>query len=140
MDDVIDQILASTHTIAVVGCSTHAYKAAHTVPATMQAAGYTVVPVHLRAVTILGVSAYPLLTEVPVHVDLVNVFRPADEAPGIAEAAVEIGASALWLQLGLRSEQAAEIARAAGLGYVENRCISVELARRRAGQRGNGYR
>jgi predicted CoA-binding protein len=129
VNEIVDHILATTHTIAVVGCSTHSYKAAHSIPATMQAAGYTIVPVHPRANAILGATAYPMLTEVPVHVDLVNVFRPADEAATIAKAAVEIGASALWLQLGIRSDEAAEIARAAGLVYIEDRCIAVEYAR-----------
>ena len=129
MNDIIDHILATTHTIAVVGCSTHDYKAAHSIPAIMQAAGYTIVPVHPKANAILGATAYPMLTEVPVHADLVNVFRPGDEAATIAKAAIEIGASALWLQLGIRSVEAAEIARAAGLVYVEDRCIAVEYAR-----------
>jgi predicted CoA-binding protein len=130
-EDVAGRILTSARTIAVVGCSTHSYKAAHTVPASMQAAGYTIVPVHPYADTILGVTAYRSLAEIPVPVDLVNVFRPAREAAGVAEAAVAIGARALWLQLGLHSRHAAAIARAAGLDYVEDSCIAVERAARR---------
>lgn len=130
-NDTITRILTTARVIAVVGCSRYEHKAAHAVPAQLQAVGYTIVPVHPSAETLLGVPAYRSLADIPFPVDLVDVFRPSPEAPGIAEAAVAIGASGLWLQLGLRSELAAAIARDAGLDYVENRCISVERAIRR---------
>jgi predicted CoA-binding protein len=127
---MITELLTKAQTIAVVGLSTHPWKAAHSVPAAMLAAGYTIVPVHPTAVEILGQRAYRSLLDVPVGVDIVDVFRPADEAPEVAEQAVRIGAGALWLQLGLRSEQARRIAVEAGLGYIEDRCIAVERANR----------
>jgi predicted CoA-binding protein len=125
---VIKDLLTAARTIAVVGLSTQPWKAAHSVPASLKAAGYRVVPVHPSATEILGERAYRSLLDVPDHVDIVNVFRPADEAPGLAEQAVRIGAGALWLQLGIASQRAREIAEAAGLAYVEDRCIAVERA------------
>jgi predicted CoA-binding protein len=129
-EETISRILGGAGTIAVVGLSTHPEKAAHSVPAAVQAAGFTVIPVHPAADRILGQVAYRSLADIPLPVDLVNVFRPAHEAPGIAEQAVRIGARAFWLQLGLRSDEARRIATGSGLDYVEDRCIAVELGLR----------
>ena len=123
---MIKDLLSSARTIAVVGLSTQPWKAAHSVPASLKAAGYTVIPVHLTATEILGEKAYRSLLDIPVHVDIVDVFRPADETPAIAEQAVQIKAGALWLQLGFANDQARSIAEAAGLTYIEDRCIAVE--------------
>ena len=130
MDDVIDRILRDSRTIAVVGCSADPAKAAHSVPADMQRAGYTVLPVNPNADRVLGVPAYPDLAAVPDRIDLVNVFRPAADAPAVAAAAARAGAKALWLQLGIRSAEAARIAAEAGMDYVEDACIAVERLRR----------
>jgi predicted CoA-binding protein len=127
---MITELLSTARRIAVVGLSTQPWKAAHSVPAAMRAAGYTVVPVHPSAAEILGERAYRSLLDVPGKVDVVEVFRPADEAPEIAQQAVRIGAGAVWLQLGLTSERAREIATSAGLGYVEDSCMAVERAAR----------
>ena len=123
---MIRDLLTSAKTIVVVGLSTQPWKAAHSVPASLKAAGYRVIPVHPSATEILGEKAYRSLLDVPDKVDIVDVFRPADEAPGIAEQAVQIKAGALWLQLGIVSQQARQIAEAGGLAYVEDRCIAVE--------------
>lgn len=123
---MIKDLLSSARTIAVVGLSTQPWKAAHSVPASLKAAGYTVIPVHPTATEILGEKAYRSLLDIPVHVDIVDVFRPADETPAIAEQAVQIKAGALWLQLGIANDQARSIAEAAGLTYIEDRCIAVE--------------
>ena len=128
-DELVRWILTNLSTIAVVGLSRDPGKAAHTVPATMQAAGYDVVPVNPFADQILGRRAYPSLTDIPEPVDLVLVFRPAAEAPAIAEQAVAIGARALWLQLGLTSPRARTIAGRASMLYVEDRCLAVDRAR-----------
>lgn len=127
----VKDVLERATTVAVVGCSTDPSKAAHRIPADLQAAGFRVIPVHPSADEILGEPAYRSLRDVPEHVDLVDVFRPAEEAPDIAREAVEIGADALWLQLGIRSEEARAIAESAGLAYVEDRCAGAE--RRRLG-------
>lgn len=123
---MIRELLTSAKTIAVVGLSTQPWKAAHSVPASLRAAGYRVIPVHPSATEILGEKAYRSLLDIPEKIDIVNVFRPPGEAPGIAEQAVRVKAGALWLQLGIVSQQAREIAEAAGLAYVEDRCIAVE--------------
>ena len=119
-------ILEQAHTIAVVGLSTSPFKDAHRIPAAMQALGYRVIGVHPSADELLGEPAYRTLADIREPVDLVNVFRPADEAADIALQAVEIGAGALWLQLGIRSADARRIAEGAGLDYVEDRCIAVD--------------
>nr|WP_273944546.1 CoA-binding protein [Kutzneria chonburiensis] len=119
-------LLSSARTIAVVGLSTQPWKAAHSVPAALKAAGYKVIPVHPSATEILGEKVYRSLLDIPEHVDIVDVFRPADETPAIAEQAVQIKAGALWLQLGIANDQARSIAEAAGLTYIEDRCIAVE--------------
>lgn len=123
-----EQILVESRTIAVVGASRHPYKEAHTVPRQMMRHGWTVIPVNPSATEIWGVPCYPTLAEVPVPVDLVNVFRPSADTPDVARAAVAIGAKALWLQQGIASAEARAIATAGGLDYVEDHCIAVERA------------
>ena len=99
----------------------------------MQAYGWRIVPVNPRGGTILGEPAYPALADLPEPPGLVDVFRPAAQTADVARQAVAAGATALWLQLGLRSAEARAIAQDAGLLYVEDRCLSVE--RRRLGLR-----
>jgi predicted CoA-binding protein len=123
------EILEQSNTIAVVGASTDPAKAAHSVPAALQAAGFKIIPVNPNADEIFGVPTFASLDAIDQPVDVVDVFRPAPEAPEIARAAVRIGARALWLQLGLVSEEARTIAEEAGLDYVEDRCMGVERAR-----------
>jgi hypothetical protein len=120
-------ILEAATTIAVVGASTKPGKAAYAIPRTLLAAGYHMIPVHLTATEIHGQRAYPNLAAIGEPVDLVDVFRPAAEAPGVVAQAVAIGANAVWLQLGIVSAEARRIAEAAGLDYVEDLCIGVEV-------------
>lgn len=122
-------ILEAATTIAVVGMSANENKSAFAIPAGLQSAGYRVIPVNPSADEILGEKAYPSLEEVAEPVDVVEVFRPAAEAPAIARSAVAIGAKALWLQKGIVSAEARDIAEQAGLAYVENLCMGVERAR-----------
>ena len=112
-------ILAESTTIAVVGASRDPHKVAHTVPPQIMRHRSRVNPLH---------PCYPTLADIPVHVYLDNVFRPAADCPEIARQAVEIGADALWLQQDIISAEAREIAVAAGLDYVEDRCTAVERA------------
>ena len=121
-----EDILQRARTIAVVGLSTSPFKDAHRIPAAMQQLGYRVIGVHPTAHELLGEPAYRRLADIDEHIDIVNVFRPAAEAAGIAQEAAAIGADALWLQLGIRSAKAARIATAAGMDYVEDRCIAVD--------------
>ena len=120
------EILERTSTIAVVGLSTSPFKDAHRIPLAMQQMGYRVIGVHPSADELLGEKAYRSLTDIPEPVDMVNVFRPSEEAAEIALEAATIGAKSLWLQLGIRSAEAARIAASAGMDYVEDRCIAVD--------------
>jgi|SRR5438067_3204401 len=128
MTDVAERALAAANTIAVVGLSRNPDKAAHAVPASLQAAGFRIIPVHPSANVLLGEKVYRSLADIPEPVDLVDVFRPAREAPGIAREAVSIGAKTLWLQQGIVSAEARSIAEQAGLTYVEDRCTGVVRA------------
>jgi len=128
-DAIAQRILTSYETITVVGASSHPAKAAHTVPAYMQRHGWRIVPVNPHADEILGERAYRTLADVPGPPGLVDVFRPAAQTPDIARQAVAAGATALWLQLGITSAEARAIAEAAGLLYIEDRCLAIELRR-----------
>jgi predicted CoA-binding protein len=120
-------VLEGATTIAVVGASTTPGKAAYAIPRTLLAAGYRMIPVHRTAREIHGQRAYPNLAAVPEPIDLVDVFRPAAEAPGVTRQAVAVGAKAVWLQLGIVSAEARRIAEDAGLDYIEDLCIGVEV-------------
>ena len=115
----------SVRTIAVVGASTNPRAPGGYVPRYLKAHGYRIVPVNPSRPEVLGEPSFPDLRDVDVPVDVVQVFRPADEAPAIATAAAEIGAKVLWLQPGIRSEEAAAIGRDAGLTVVTGRCMGV---------------
>jgi uncharacterized protein len=123
-----EEILARYNTIAVVGLSRDPRKSAHSVPREIQAAGFRIIPVNPYAVTLLGEKVYRTLADIPERIDVVEVFRPSEEAPEVARQAVAVGAKALWLQLGIRSPEARKIAEEAGLAYVEDVCMSVERA------------
>ena len=126
---VTRRMLEEFETFAVVGLSADPTKAAHSVPAAMQAYGWRVIPVNPHADQLLGEQVYRRLADIPDPIEVVNVFRPSAEAADIARQAVEVGAKALWLQLDIRSVEARRIATEAGLLYVEDRCVAVERAR-----------
>jgi predicted CoA-binding protein len=121
------EILESAKTIAVVGASRDPLKAGGSVPAGLQRRGFRVIPVNPHAAELFGERVYKSLLDIPqgIEVDIVDVFRPAEDAPEIARQAVAIGAKALWLQLDIRSDEARRIAEAAGLDYVEDECTAV---------------
>jgi len=130
MDDTaLKSLLDSSRTVAIVGLSTDPEKTSSKIAEILIEAGYDVIPVHPKATEILGRTAYATLADIPVPVDIVDVFRPAEEAEGIARQAVEIGAKTLWLQLGISSAQARELAEGAGLQYVEDTCIGATTLR-----------
>lgn len=121
-----EEILRTYSTIAVVGASRDPGKAAHQVAAQLDAAGFRIVPVNpLIEGELFGEHASPTLSAIPFPVEVVLVFRPAQYTPAIARDAVAIGAKALWLQLGIVSDEARRIARAGGLAYVEDECSAV---------------
>ena len=117
------RIYAETRTIAVVGASADESKAAHQVPRYLQSQGYRIIPVNPRGGEVLGEPVFRSLTDIDVPVDVVDVFRPAQEAPAIARQAIAIGAKVLWLQIGIESEEARQLAEAAGLTVIMNRCM-----------------
>jgi predicted CoA-binding protein len=117
------RIYAGTSTIAVVGASGDPSKPANSIPRYLQEQGYCVIPVNPRGGELFGEPVARSLSEVDGPVDVVDVFRPADEAPQIAREAVQVGARVLWPQLGIESEEAGQIAEAAGLTVVMDRCM-----------------
>ncbi len=128
-DAIVERILTSYDTITVVGASSVAAKAAHSVPALMQRHGWRIIPVNPHADVILGERVYRTLADVPLQVGLVDVFRPSAQTAEVARQAVAAGATALWLQLGIASAQARRISESAGLLYVEDRCLAIEQRR-----------
>src|SRR5438552_18613291 len=131
--DPITKILGESKMIAVVGLSSNPMRPSHGVTEYMQAAGYRIIPVNPNETEVLGEKSYARLEDVPEKIDIVNVFRRAEEVPPVVESAIRIGAKAVWMQLGVENEEAAEKARAAGLTVIEDACILVEH-RRRAGE------
>ena len=128
-DDTLREILGAD-TIAVVGCSTTQGKAAHDIPKYMLEHGYEVIPVNPYADEIFGRPAYDSLADVEEEVDLVDVFRPGEEAPGIAdEALARDDVETVWLQLGITSDEAARRVEDAGRLFVQDRCLKVEHRR-----------
>lgn len=127
-NDPIRDLLLRARTIAVVGCSPRPARDSHRIAAYLLEVGYRVVPVNPGHDAILGQRCYPDLRSIPheVAVDIVDVFRRPEEVPAVAEAAVERGAGALWLQLGVANAEAERLAAEAGLEVISDRCIMVE--------------
>ncbi len=123
--DELRQILAATKTIAVVGLSDKPDRPSHAIPAYLQEQGYVIIPVNPRLSEALGEKAYPSLRDVPVPVDVVEIFRRAEDVPPIVEDAIAIGAKVVWMQLGIVNEEAATRAEAAGLTVVMNTCMGA---------------
>jgi hypothetical protein len=128
-DSVVARILETYGTITVLGASDAPSKPAHYVPAHMQQHGWRIIPVNPHADEILGERVYRTLADIPEQIGLVDVFRPSHETPDIARQAVAAKATALWLQLGIMSEEARSVAEKAGLLYVEDRCLIIEQRR-----------
>jgi uncharacterized protein len=125
----IQRAILSAKTIAVVGLSNNPLRASYFVGYYLKRHGYRVIPVNPREPEILGAKSYKTLSDVPEHVDIVNVFRAPDALPGIAREAVAIGAGSLWCQFTVINEEGARIAEAGGLSVIMDRCIKVEHAR-----------
>lgn len=117
------EILEKFKTIAVVGCSTNPEKPANYVPKYLQGRGYKIIPVNPFADEILGERAYKSLEEVQDEIDTVLVFRPGEETLEVVKKAVEVGAKAVWLQEGIANEDAASLAKSAGLLFVMDMCM-----------------
>ncbi len=130
MEDRIEKILSGERTVAVVGLSEKPDRPSHVVAKYLQERGFRIVPVNPKIREVLGEKSYGSLSEIPGNVDVVDVFRRSEEVPPIAEEAVRIGAGAFWMQEGVRSDRACEILDAAGIPWVMDRCMKIELAKR----------
>ena len=131
VDDVagLRRILAQSRTIAVVGLSANWYRPSYFAAKYMQDHGYRVIPVNPAYEQVLGQRCYPTIAAIPGPVDVVDAFRKPAEMPAIAREAVAKGAKVLWMQLGIRNDEAARIAMEAGLDVVMDRCVKIEHAR-----------
>ena len=128
-DPELRALLEHRPVIALVGASSRPDRASHSVMEHLLEQGYTVIPVNPNEPAVLGQPCYPDLRAIPRRVDLVDVFRRPEHTPDIARAAAEVGARVLWLQIGVIHQEAAAIARDAGLIVVMDRCTKVEHAR-----------
>jgi predicted CoA-binding protein len=131
VDDIagLRRILAQSRTLAVVGLSAHWYRPSFFAAKYMQDHGYRVIPVNPTYPEVLGERCYPSVAAVPERIDLVDCFRKSEEIVPIARDAVAKGARVLWMQLGIRNDEAARIACDAGLDVVMDRCVKIEHAR-----------
>jgi predicted CoA-binding protein len=129
--EAIADIFRTARTIAVVGLTARAWRPAYRVASYLQQAGYTIVPVG-PSPEVLGQRGYPDLRSVPVPIDLVDIFRRSDRVRPHVEEAIEVGAKAVWLQVGIRDPDAERFAEQAGLIVVADRCAMVDHARLKA--------
>ncbi len=123
------RLLQETRTIAMVGLSSNPFRPSHFAAIYMLAEGYTIIPVNPREQTILGQRCYASLRDIPLPVDMVDIFREPSAVPAIVEDAIAIGAKIVWMQLGVINEAAAQRAREAGLAVVMDACVKIEHAR-----------
>jgi predicted CoA-binding protein len=125
----IQRVIHHAKTIAIVGLSKNELRASHFVGYYLRRHGFNVIPVNPREAEILGEKSYASLLDLPVHVDIVDVFRAPDALPGIAAEAVQIRAGALWCQFGVINEEGARVAEAGNVPVIMDRCLKVEHAR-----------
>ena len=126
---VIQRALYNGKTIAIVGLSPNELRASYFVGYYLRRHGYTIIPVNPRESEIFGEKSYASLLDLPVPVDIVNVFRAPEALPGIAAEAVKIRAGALWCQFGVINEEGARVAEAGNVSVIMDRCLKVEHAR-----------
>lgn len=130
MSDSIRTLLEQSRVIAVVGLSHKPHRPSYGVAAYLQKAGYRIIPVNPNEEEVLGEKSYARLENVPVKVDIVDIFRRPEAVPPLVESAIAIGARAVWMQEGVVHEEAARRARQAGLEVVMDRCLLKEHAKR----------
>ncbi len=127
--ETLRQILSDCKTIAVVGLSDKPHRPSYFVGKYLLDHGYNVIPVNPTKTEILGCTSYPSLAEVPLPIDMVDCFRRGEQMPALAEQAIAVKARVLWMQLGVVNDAAREVAEAAGLTVVMDRCTKIEHAR-----------
>lgn len=126
-ESAIAELLASSKTIAVVGLSSKPHRPSFGVSQYLQSSGYRIIPVNPNESEVLGEKSYPRLEDIPEKVDIVDIFRRSDVVSEVVDAAIRIGARAVWMQMGVEDEASAERARRAGLLVVMDRCIAMTL-------------
>ncbi len=131
IDDIagLRSLLLETRTIAVVGLSTNWHRPSFFAAKYMQERGYTIVPVNPAYDEILGQKCYPSLRDIPIPIDMVDVFRKPEDVLPLVDDAIAIGAKSFWMQLGVINAEAAQRAEAAGMKVVMDRCVKIEYAR-----------
>ncbi len=127
--NTLRRILKQTRTLAIVGLSANWYRPSFFAAKYMQEHGYRIIPVNPAYEEVLGEKCYPSLKEIPEQIDMVDCFRKSEDIEPIAKQAIEIGAKVLWMQLGVMNENAAKMARDAGLEVVQDRCVKIEHGR-----------
>lgn len=132
-EEEIQELLASARKIAIIGLSTDRQKASYFVASYLKSTGYEIFPVHPKAETILGRPVWRSLEEIEERIDVVDVFRPAHELPGIVDQAIKHGAKAVWQQLRINNLEAASKAREAGLIAIVDKCMKMEHGRYHGG-------
>ena len=128
--DPILEILKNYKNVAVVGLSSNRARPSHGVAQYIKSVGYRIIPVNPNEKEVLGEKSYARLEDVPEKIEIVDIFRRAEEVPAVAESAIRVGAKVVWMQLGIENAEAAEKARAAGLIVVEDACMYVEHKKR----------
>ena len=128
--DLIDEILTTSRTIAVVGLSDNSSRDSHRVASYLKRAGYRIIPVNPTIDEVLGERCYPDLSSVPESVDMVDIFRRSDKVAPVVDEAIRKSAKYVWMQDGVVDESAAERARAAGIAVVMDNCTMREHRRR----------
>lgn len=126
LDKKVVTILKESKTIAVVGMSKNPEKEAHRIPKYLKSVGYNIIPVNPTADVILGEKAYSSLEEIPIPVDIVDVFRPSEHTPAVVRSAVKLKPKLIWLQLGISNEESKSLTLENGIAFVENKCLMVE--------------
>jgi predicted CoA-binding protein len=129
-DEAITKLLETAKTIAVVGLSGKPYRASFGVTETLQSSGYRIFPVNPNEREVLGEKCYARLEDIPEKIDIVDIFRRPEFVPEIVDAAIRIGARAIWMQEGVEDEPSAERARRAGLFVIMDNCIAKEIYKR----------
>ncbi|HZY80179.1 MAG TPA: CoA-binding protein [Cyclobacteriaceae bacterium] len=127
--EVIRDLLHRAQTVAIVGLSDKKERASNFVASYLKSEGYKIIPVNPAIKEVFGEKAYPDLKSIPVPVDIVDIFRRPDEMVNIVKQAIEIQAKAIWMQLGLVNREAAELATAAGLTVIMDKCMKIEHGR-----------
>ena len=125
-DEKLIEMMNNTKVIAVVGCSRSPSKAAHRIPRYMKEKGYTMIPVNLEADEILGEKVYKSLREIPIKVDMVNIFRPNKDVADVVNEALEIKPKYIWMQLDIEDETAKKLAEEHGIEVTMDKCFYIE--------------